>query len=95
MISQPTNQPDDALADVKQLAGAACESATQIIKEHPIASAVVVAGVGVGVGLLLSRVIKDSPVIASVLTDEEIGGQIMQAVSKAAPDLLAQVMGNR
>lgn len=90
------NPPQDIQSpDLSALAKTACESATQVIRQYPIASALAVAGVGVGVGLLLSKVAKDSPAISSVLSSEEVGQQIMQAVSKAAPDILSQFMQSR
>lgn len=92
---QEAKQAEEPLANMKELANVACESATEIIKQYPITSTLAVAGVGVGVGLLLSKIVKDSPALTEALTDEEVTGPIMKALAKHGPELLDRLLGSR
>ncbi len=69
----------------------ACSKPVEYVKEHPVSSLVVVFGLGLGIGALLShtlapplaRVFQSDPTMA-----EKLGRQIYDAVAGAVPESL-------
>lgn len=86
-----TAQDLDLNAQVEQfsqMANAACESATEFVRQNPIACTVAAVGVGVGIGLLVSKVAKNSNVLETVLSNEDLNNQVLGMLAKSLPQIL-------
>jgi hypothetical protein len=69
----------------------ALEKPLEMAKEYPVSSMLVVFGVGLGVGVLLSQAVSRLPYAAAEPTmSERLAKQIYDAVSSAIPPSLAK-----
>lgn len=80
--------PQDALVDA---ATQTCDATMNFVKENPVTATMVAAGLGVGVGIVLSKMIAESiPKPRTRSTIESIGQQVMDSLSNTLPDMIAK-----
>lgn len=88
MVSQPIRRFSSA-------ASSALSQPTEMVQEHPLSSMLVVFGIGLGVGVLLSQAIAE-PVMRAFAPEpsmmEKLGRQIYDTFQSAMPEALARRM---
>lgn len=79
----------DCAMDIQQ----AMEKPMEMVKEYPVVSTMLLFGVGVGVGVLLSQALPQMTACTETRTmSEKLAKQVYEAVSKVIPDSLVRQM---
>lgn len=92
MVSQRKSEPTSRISSMM---GTAIQQPKQVVEEYPISSMLIVFGIGLGVGVVLSQALCD-PVMRAFQPEpsftEKLGRSMYEAMSSVIPESVARRM---